>query len=143
MRSSLIKLAADLRTPPQWGNMSIAQSQQVWSTIGVWRSLDSASDWGSEGRWFKSSHPDLKRKALRNNELRRAFLLRATGVYPGVLKGLRATHVQPAGAIRSTSRGALILRASRSLPVKHILIFSPSRICRSLHSELASPVTRG
>ena len=34
----------------------------LWLTkcdLGVWRSLDSAFDWGSKGRWFKSSHPDF------------------------------------------------------------------------------------
>ena len=37
------------------GNPHITQATQT----GAWRSLDSASDWGSEGRWFKSSRPDL------------------------------------------------------------------------------------
>ena len=27
---------------------------------GAWRSLVSALDWGSRGRWFESSRPDLK-----------------------------------------------------------------------------------
>jgi hypothetical protein len=31
---------------------------------GVWRSLDSAFDWGSKGRRFESCHPDLKSKQL-------------------------------------------------------------------------------
>ena len=36
--------------------LTFIQSQE---NFGAWRSLDSASDWGSEGRWFKSSRPDL------------------------------------------------------------------------------------
>src|SRR5262245_43529514 len=36
---------------------------------GAWRSLASAPEWGSGGRWFESSRPDLSRgrsnKALR------------------------------------------------------------------------------
>ena len=29
---------------------------------GAWRSLDSALEWGSRGRWFKSSRPDYVRR---------------------------------------------------------------------------------
>src|SRR6185436_3981389 len=31
---------------------------QPGTLIGAWRSLVSAPDWGSGGRWFKSSRPD-------------------------------------------------------------------------------------
>ena len=30
-----------------------------WIVFGAWRSLVSAFDWGSKGRWFESSRPDF------------------------------------------------------------------------------------
>src|SRR5262245_36044381 len=32
--------------------------------IGPWRSLASAPEWGSGGRWFESSRPDIARPAV-------------------------------------------------------------------------------
>ena len=42
---------------------------------GAWRSLASASEWGSEGRWFKSSRPDYSSNRALRRKRRRAFSL--------------------------------------------------------------------
>src|SRR5436305_501476 len=47
----------------------------VTQATGAWRSLASAPEWGSGGRWFESSRPDL-RKGRRDNPLRRPFFFR-------------------------------------------------------------------
>ena len=42
--------------------------------LGAWRSLASAPEWGSGGRWFESSRPDYSQKEALRQERRRAFL---------------------------------------------------------------------
>ena len=42
--------------------------------LGAWRSLASAPEWGSGGRWFESSRPDI-RKGCHNNRLWQPFTL--------------------------------------------------------------------
>src|SRR5271170_3552745 len=54
--------------------IAFARGERESDDNGAWRSLASAPEWGSGGRWFESSRPDI-RKASRTNRLRLAFCL--------------------------------------------------------------------
>jgi hypothetical protein len=53
------------------GLASSCRRSIMTSEAGAWRSLASAPEWGSGGRWFESSRPDIARPV--GNESRLAF----------------------------------------------------------------------
>src|SRR5438105_515743 len=51
------------KKPHRVGYGCCLKGSEYFKRHGAWRSLASAPEWGSGGRWFESSRPDISRKS--------------------------------------------------------------------------------
>jgi len=89
-------------------------SNALWMVkkkIGVWRSLDSAFDWGSKGRRFKSCHPDFAESGKLSIAESRLMIIRGRPLwryfsYPNGLALWHASLASGQASIEATARNA-------------------------------------
>src|SRR5438132_11801984 len=84
-------------------------TRKIARATGAWRSLASAPEWGSGGRWFESSRPDLRKGTFVRNDgcplfsfqAPRHAVAPAIAPYPPIGDGLAPLPRRRAHAVRS------------------------------------------
>src|SRR5438034_5358007 len=74
------------RRLPTMGGASAGALRRPLRT-GAWRSLASAPEWGSGGRWFESSRPDIVKPCREVTSGKAFFTLRAWPMLKGRVEG--------------------------------------------------------